>query len=393
MYSRNLIILFIGQSLGMTAAPFMVFLGSIVGSELAPRPEWVTLPLVAMIIGTALSVIPAALFMKSFGRKTGFVFSALMASLAALMAVFSLTDQMFFLFCLASLLLGAHMAFVVQYRFAAAESVAPPQVGRAVALVMVGGIVAAWLGPEVAKTYKDASSLGVYAGSFIGLSVLMALTAFIFIFYQSDSMVGEVILESKRPLIIIIKQPLFIVSSVAASVGFGIMSFIMTATPISMHIIDGHSLDKTALVIQSHITAMYLPSLFVGQLMERFGIRSIMQAGIIAFFVSIAVALMGKEIINYWFALIALGVGWNFLFIGGTTLLTHTYLPEERFGVQAVNDFFVFGFQAVASLASGMLMHAFGWNMIQIISIPLLLLTIVLILLLYDPGKSREFHK
>jgi len=368
----------------MTAAPVMVFLGGIIGTGMAPDPQWATLPIVVMVIGTASSVIPAAFFMKSFGRKAGFIFSALMASFAGLLAVYSLVEQIFFLFCLAAFLVGGHMAFVVQYRFAAAESVNANQVGKAVSMVMLSGVFAAWLGPEVANTFKDASSLGLYTGSFFGLSTLMAITAFVFIFYHEDTVSNDSYDQPIRPMLTIIKQPLFIVASLSAAMGFGVMSFIMTATPISMHIVDGLSLDKTALVIQSHIIAMYLPSLFVGQLMESVGIRNTMLLGVAAMLISISMALTGNALPNYWMALIALGIGWNFLFIGGTTLLTHTYHPHERFNVQAINDFFVFGFQAIASLASGVLMHTFGWNMIQYLSIPFLMIAVLLILILYD---------
>ena len=371
----------------MTAAPIMVFLGGIIGTGMAPDPKWATLPIVLMIVGTASFIIPAVLFMKSYGRKAGFIFSALMATFSGLLAVYSLIEQNFFLFCLAAILVGGHMAFVQQYRFAAAESVNGHHVGKAVSLLMLSGVFAAWLGPEVATSLIQASSLGLYTGSFLGMSVLMALTAFLFIFYHERSVSSESFNQPIRPILTIAKQPLFIVASLSSAMGFGVMSFIMTATPISMHIVDGLSLDKTALVIQSHIMAMYLPSLFVGQLMESFGIRNTMFLGVAAMFICISIALTGNAMPNYWMALIALGIGWNFLFIGGTTLLTHTYHPQERYNVQAANDFFVFGFQAIASLASGVLMHTFGWNMIQYLSIPFLMTTILLIFILYDKNK------
>ena len=390
MLSRNLIVLIMCQAFGMTAAPVMVFLGGIIGTGMAPDPRWATLPIVIMVVGTASFVIPAAMFMKKFGRKAGFILSALMASFAGLLAVYSLVEQNYFLFCLAALLLGGHMTFVVQYRFAAAESVDANHVGKAVSIVMLSGVFAAWLGPQIATSFKDASSLGLYTGSFLGLSSLMALTAFIFLFYQNDTVSNESFDLPIRPISTIIKQPLFIVASLSSAIGFGVMSFIMTATPISMHVVDGISLDDTALVIQSHIVAMYLPSIFVGQLMERFGILNTMLLGVAAMLISISLALFGNALPNYLAALIALGIGWNFLFIGGTTLLTHTYLPHERFNVQATNDFFVFGFQAIASLASGVLMHAFGWSMIQYLSIPFLMITILLMLILYDKKKLLQ---
>lgn len=384
MFSRNIIVLVISQALGMTAAPVMAFLGGIIGTEMASDPRLATLPIVAMIIGTAVFAIPAALLMKKVGRRAGFISSAVMAGGAGLLAAYAIAEDLFYLFCITAFVVGGHMAFVQQYRFAAAESVATNKVGKAVSLVMLGGVFAAWLGPELANEFKDIFPWGTYTGSFIGMSFLMAMTAFSFCFYKNKESHDEFSISISRPLKTIIKQPLFMVASLSAAIGFGIMSFIMTATPISMHVVDGYSLDKTALVIQSHIMAMYLPSLIVGQLMSRISIRNTMLLGIAAMLTCIIFALMGKTLLHYWIALISLGIGWNFLFIGGTTLLTYTYEPEERFGVQAINDFFVFTFQAIASLASGVLMHVFGWNMIQYFSIPLLLVTILLIIFLFD---------
>ncbi len=388
MLSRNLIVLVISQALGMTAAPVMVLLGGIVGSEMASDPQWATVPIVAMVVGTAVFAIPAALLMKKIGRRAGFVLSALMAGGAGILAAYAIVHNLFYLFCLTAFMVGGHMAFVQQYRFAAAESVATGQVGKAVSLVMLGGVFAAWLGPEVANTFKDILAWGTYTGSFLGMSFLMLVTALCLCFYQNQMPCHEPATSTSRPLITIIKQPLFLVASLSAAIGFGVMSFIMTATPISMHLVDGYSLDKTALVIQTHIMAMYLPSLIVGQLMSRINVRNTMLLGAASMLICITMALMGQTLLHYWIALIALGIGWNFLFVGGTTLLTYVYQPQERFGVQAVNDFFVFGFQAIASLASGVLMHAFGWNMIQYFSIPLLLVTIILILFLFD--KKQE---
>lgn len=384
MFSRNIIVLVISQALGMTAAPVMAFLGGIIGTEIAPDPRLATLPIVAMVIGTAAFAIPAALLMKKIGRKAGFMFSAVMAGSAGILAAYAIAEHLFYLFCMTAFVMGWHMAFVQQYRFAAAESVAANKVGKAVSLVMLGGVFAAWFGPEVANKLKDALPWGTYTGSFVGVSFLMTITAVGLCFYQNQEFTPEASIRINRPLTTIIKQPKFIVASLSAAIGFGIMSFIMTATPISMHVVDGYSIDKTALVIQSHIMAMYLPSLIVGQLMSLISIRNTMLLGVAAMLSCILFALMGQTLWHYWIALIALGIGWNFLFIGGTTLLTYTYEAEERFGVQAINDFFVFTFQALATLASGVLMHVFGWNMILYFSIPLLLVTILLIFLLFD---------
>ncbi|MBD3645970.1 MAG: MFS transporter [Pseudomonadales bacterium] len=346
---------------------------------IARTATWVTLPVRWVSVGTACSRVPAAMLMGRFGRKPGFLFAACYACAAALVAAWAISMENFWLFCFATFLVGSHHAFVQQYRFAVAESVPAERVGPSLSILMVAGVAAAWMGPETAKRLHDWLPWGEFAGSFVGLSLFMAGVFVLLCFYPGGR--GETVVheEPERPLSAIVLQPLFMLAVGAAVAGYAVMSFVMTATPVSMHTVDHFSLDDTTWVIQSHIIAMYLPSLFSGFLIARFGPRNIIAAGLVLLAICLAVAFSDRQLMNYWWALVLLGVGWNFLFLGGTTLLTQTHRPSERFKAQAVNDFMIFGLQAIAALSSGLILHSLGWQGIVGLSVPWLLLLLVIL--------------
>ncbi len=373
---RTLTILTIAQAFAQSGTPMVVLLGGIVGTAIAPSPDLVTLPIALMIVGTATTTIPAALFMGRFGRKVGFLFGASYCALGGLLAAGGIHLENFTLFCVGTFLIGSHNAFVQQYRFAAAESVPPDRVGQSLSILMLAGVAAAFMGPETAQQLQDASSYGKYTGSFFGLSGFMVVTFIMICFYQNRKVDVEQVVEAQRPLSRIARQPAFLVAIGAAVVGWCVMSLIMTATPVSMHEVDHFNLEDTAWVIQSHIMAMFLPSLFSGFLVSRFGPLRIIAAGLGLLFVCLFVAWIDQQLIHYWWALVLLGVGWNFMFLGGTTLLTQTYRDSERFKVQALNDFIVFSMQATAALGSGVILVQLGWNGLIALSIPWLLLLI-----------------
>jgi MFS family permease len=378
--NRNVIVLAAAQALGMSAPPMIILLGGLIGAELAPQPSWATLPLAVMVIGAALFSIPAALLMGKIGRRAGFMVGSCGAVLASLTAVYAIADHSFSLFCLSALGLGGNMAFVQQYRFAAAECVSPAHVGRAVSFVLIGGIFAAFLGPELAKNFQDWLPYGMYTGSFGALAGLYGLNILLLSFLQSPPIPARKNPVDNRPLPTLICQPLFLAAVFAGIVSYGVMSFIMTATPVSMHVIDDFSLAETAHVVQSHIVAMFVPSLFTGFLIERFGLTRIMIAGIVSMLICVGIALFNRHFIHYWSALVLLGIGWNFLFVGGTTLLTKSHQLHERFKVQAVNDFVIYGFQAAASLSAGVIIFRAGWEMVNIMVLPWLFFMLVVTL-------------
>lgn len=379
MLNRNIPILSLSQALGMSGPPMMILLGGIIGTDLAPTPALATLPISLMVVGVALFAIPAALFMRKYGRRAGFSGSSLLAAGAALLAALAVAQASFLLFCLAAALLGANMAFVQQYRFAAAESVPPHQAGRAVSLVLVGGIVAGYLGPQIAAWTKDMLPWGAYTGSFIVLASLYLLVALLLLLIQ-DSLPQESDARGReRPLRAIIFQPIYLAALLSGAVAYGVMSFIMTATPLHLHHTHHYSLDQTAWVIQSHVIAMYLPSLFTGFLLDRLGVVRVMAAGAMGMMGCVFLAIAGYDLMHFWGALVLLGLGWNLLFVGSTVLLTYSYHTSERFKAQAANDFTIFGVQAFTSLSSGAVLYFASWEALQLATLPFLLLILAMI--------------
>ncbi len=343
-----------------------------------------------MIIGVACATIPASLLMSRIGRKAGFLIGSGVAILAGLVAAWSIEVEMFLLFCLASFMIGNYAAFMQQFRFAVAESVPPDEVPKCLSFLMLAGIVAAILGPEVGNRFSRTEGLSDYVGSFLGVSVLMTVSFLILLIFFRNQEVDEASEEEPvRPLGEILAQPKLILAITSAVVGYTIMSLIMTATPVSMHEIDSHSLDDTTWVVQSHILAMYVPSLFSGFLIARFGVLRIIQSGFLIMLACVAVGWGEPMLMHYWWSMVLLGVGWNFLFLGGTTLLTQSYRSSEGFAVQAINDFLVFGLQAVGSLGAGGLLAVYGWNGVILFSAPWLLVLLSVYFFAVDHRAAR----
>jgi MFS family permease len=380
MNYRNLVLLSLGQSLGFAGAPLIIFAGGVTGTMLAPSPAWATMPIAAMVVGVALFAVPASLIMKKIGRRLGFMAGSLLAAIASLAAAHAIGIKSFSLFCGATLLVGANLAFVQQYRFAAAESVDAKHLGKAISLVLLGGIVAGFLGPELAKRTKNLLDYGDYTGSFVCLAILYLIVAGALFFLRETRQQDAAAVGRARPLRQIIAQPGYLVAVMGGMVSYGVMSFIMTATPISMHVIDGHSLEVTASVIQSHIIAMYLPALFTGAIIARLGPTRVMMIGLLATIACVTLALTGHQSWFYWSALVLLGIGWNFQFLGATVLLTANYQPAERFKAQAVNDLMIFGTQAIMSLSAGAVMHRANWEILNLLTLPFLVAVLLVML-------------
>lgn len=383
---KNVWILTLGQALMMSASSMVVFVGGIIGAEIAPREEISTLPAACIILGTAISTIPIAITMKSLGRKRTFNLIIIASIAISLFTCFAIYTASFYLFCFCLVLLGFSVTNINQFRFAAMESVSPDKIPIAASTVLIGGIAAAFIGPEIALLSKNILDVD-FSGSFLALSLLYILGLIVIQFYQ-NTVIDDIEANHEKPrsLFQILKQPIFQISVIAAVVGYSVMSFIMTATPVSMHVMDGHSLVHTKWVIQSHIVAMFLPSLFVAHVIRYLGVYKTMLLGIGAFGLCVIIGLSGHALINYWASLILLGIGWNFLFVGGTTLLPKTYRSNERFKVQALNDFMIFGTQAVAALSAGWVVFQLGWETMLLITSPILLIPILTILL----NKNRK---
>lgn len=391
--NKQVWILAIAGALGVSVAPVVVFIGGIVGASLAPHLELATLPVAFMVVGTAISVLPVTRLMQLFGRKKVFQISALMSAMASLLAAYFISEQNFWGFTIAVALLGGGMAVIQQYRFAAMESVATESMANAASFVLLGGLVAAIIGPEIAQQGENLFQTA-FSGSFFLLAFVCLTGGVCLIFYQPVEALQasntEIDASNERPLRVIMQSSVFWVAVLAAAIGYAVMSYIMTATPVSMHVMENHSLEATKWVIQSHIFAMFLPSLFSGRLIARFGPARLMAAGLFLYGVCIIIALSGQQIMHYWGGLVLLGLGWNFLFVSGTVLLPQSYKASERFKVQGFNDFFVFALQALASLSSGAIIYKFGWDSLVLFVLPFLIVQLLVMYSWHTKSKASR---
>ena len=379
MLNKNLVILSLSQIFSFTAAPITVFLSGIIGSQISPIKSLSTLPMSISVVGIAVGAIFATKLMSLIGRKAGFIFASLGNSLVSLLAAYSIMEQNFILFCFANFFLGVGMAFTHQYRFAAAESVEKDKIPKAISIILLGGIISAFIGPGIANYSKDIVSDQLYVGSYISLSILMFIPAILFLFYENILKLKTEIKYSGRSYLELISQPKFLQAMIASAFGYAIMTFLMTATPLSMHVMEKMSLDKTSMVIQFHVASMFLPSLLTGHLIKKIGHSLVMYAGIFLYSITILISFFDQTYMNYMFALIFLGLGWNFLFISGTSLLVLTYKEEEKFKAQGLNDFIVYSIHATGSLSAGILIVLTNWKLMNMMCIPLLMIIILTI--------------
>ena len=377
LMNKNLWLLILSQIFAFTAAPVTVFLSGIIGSQFSPIKSLATLPMALSIVGIAIFAMFASKVMSIIGRRLGFIFASIGSSLASLMAAYSIIIESFILFNLGCFLIGAGVAFSHQYRFAAVETVDKEMAPKAISIILLAGIGSAFIGPNLANISKEFIPQHLYAGSYIALAVL-TLTSIIFLFfYKDDHKRNEVIKKSSRSYFQLISQPRFLQALIASAFAYAVMSFLMTATPISMHVMEKISLAKTGFVIQLHIAAMFLPSLITGNLIKKFGHSKIMYAGVVLFFVTILVSLFEQNFLNYLIALIFLGFGWNFLFISGTSLLVLSYREEEKFKAQGFNDFIVYTVQAIASLSAGIFISLTSWKTMNLVCIIFLVVIVI----------------
>ena len=361
---RDVYLLALCQALLATGNAVVISTSALVGQTLAPD-GLATLPLFLQFVAIMSTTLPASLLMRQIGRRAGFSLGAGFALVAGLVGSAAILAGSFILFCVASLAYGVFMAFGLYYRFAAADAASASFRPRAISYVLAGGIVAAIAGPELAKATDDLFGPALFAGSYAAIAVLGALTLLALLFLRiplpsQDERTGE-----GRPIREIMRQPAFIVALAAAALAQGAMVLVMTATPLAMAFC-GHDFDQTAFVIQWHVLGMFGPSFFTGHLIGRFGILNVMAMGALLILICLGIALSGIEVAQFWAALLLLGVGWNFMFVGATTLLTTTYEPPEKAKIQAVNDLIIFAIAALASLSSGLLHHLIGWQAVNL---------------------------
>jgi MFS family permease len=380
--NKNLFLLTVSQVFGFTAATITVFLSGIIGSQITSIKSLSTLPTALSVVGTAICTIFAAKIMSKIGRRLGFIFAAFGSSASSLLAAFAIYQKNFILFCISCLIIGMGLAFIHQYRFAAAESVEKEKAPKAISILMLAGIAAAFLGITSANYTKNLIPDHLYVGSYLLLAAFSFMPAILLFFYKNNETKMDLNnkYSSGRRLFEIIFQPRFLQAVIAAAFAYAIMSFLMTASPISMHVMEKMSLEKTGLVLQFHVAAMFLPSLITGNLIKKFGHSNIMYMGVLFLVVTIILSLFEQTYKNYMLALIFLGLGWNFLFISGTSLVVLTYKEEEKFRAQGINDLIVFSIMALASLSAGLLLSLTSWKTMNLICIPFLILIIASIL-------------
>ena len=380
--NRNLSLLISSQVFGFTAANVTVFLSGIIGSQLSTIKSLATFPPSIYVVGIAISTIFAAKVMSIIGRRLGFVLASIGSSLACLLAAYSIFINSFIIFSFSCFLLGTGMAFIHQYRFAAAETVEKDKAPKAVSMLLLAGIVSAFIGITLANKTKDLISDNVYVGSYIALACLTIMPAIFLSFYKNSKITNKnnSTYSNVRTYKEFVSDPKFLQAMVAATFGYVVMAFLMTATPISMHYVHKLSVEKVGLVIQFHVLGMFLPSLFTGNLIKRFGFSNIMYMGFFFYALTISLSLFEPTFINYFTSLIFLGIGWNFLYISGTSLLVTTYNEQEKFKAQGFNDLIVFSATAIGSLSAGILISLLSWKIVNFMCIPFLIIILFVIL-------------
>src|SRR5574340_824645 len=366
----NLLILALSQALMLSAIVLSMTLAAILGSMLAPDKGLATLPVAAMVIGTAIASLPAAMLMRRVGRRPGFLLGALLGIGGSLLCGLALHQGSFAAFVVGHVLLGSYQGFANYYRFAAVEAAGPAQAGRAISLVVAGGVVAAFLGPQLAQWGRDWIAGELFVGAYLAQGAL-SLVALLLLSRLQLPRASTAHGGPARSLREILAQPVLRAAILGAAIGYAVMIMVMTATPLA---ILGCGLPGTSVtpVIQWHVVGMFAPSFFTGSLIKRYGAPRIMQAGFMLLLGQVLLALSGVEFLHFLSALVLLGGGWNFAFIGGTTLLAQTYRPAEQLKVQAVNEFAVFGLVALATLSAGWLYDRFGWAALNVAVAPLL---------------------
>ena len=377
---RNMGLLVAAQSLGGASPPIIISLGGLVGQQLSSDPTASTLPVSIYQLGLALSTLPAAWIMNRMGRRAAYVLGALLGVLSGLIAAQGIAHSSFSTFCIGTALAGFYAACVQSYRFAATDLVPSNEQAKAISRVMIGGLIAAIIGPQVVIWTRDTLPGAPFAGSFYSQAALALLALPLLMGLRLPPPQAKAVMGEARPLGQIARTPQFIVACAAGVVSYGLMAFLMTAAPMAM-VGCGHSVGEAAMGIQWHVLAMFVPSFFTGKLITRYGKRPITALGLLMIGAAGLLALMGLDIFHFWGSLILLGVGWNFGFIGATALLTESYRPAERAKVQAFNDFLVFGTVALASFGSGHLLHTVGWNGINIGMLPLVAIILALLML------------
>ena len=367
---RDIFLLSCCQALLLVNAAGLITMNGLVGYSLTDQKALATLGVTTYVLGSAASTLPFSLWMAKVGRRTGFMTGAMINIVGCIIGASALSLHSFALYCVATAIIGIYNAIGLQYRFAAAEVAAPTDKAKAISLVLAGGIVGGVIGPESTRLSHD-----WFATPFLGSFALLAIYAVVALAVQARVRVPKPVqehhAEEGRSSSAIMRQPVFIVAALSGGLGYGLMNLLMTATPIAMQICS-HPFAATAFVIEWHVVGMFAPGFFTGSLIKRFGVLNVILAGLVLMAAAALIALAGISVMHFVVALVLVGVGWNFMYTGGTTLLTEAYRPVEKARTQGINDFIVFAMMAISSVTSGALVSTSGWEAMNAAVLPLL---------------------
>ena len=377
MFNKNFIVICISSTIAAFPPMAVVLLGGIITSQIMMKDSLATVPMTLMIIGIAIGAPIASRFMSIWGRQKGFLFSSLLSCLALTLCSIAIFLENFYVFALGNFLIGSSQAFIHQYRSAASESVTKEFIPRSISIILLLGIVSALLSSNFAEYFKDFFPNNLFLGSYIFLSFTAIIPFFVLLFYEETKTSN---IQSKfqiETIFKLLKNIKIIQSIVSAGLGYFTMAIIMTATPLHMHLVNKFTLFETSIVIQLHVIGMFLPSLFSGDLIKRFGNTNIIYAGVIILLLSILTNTFFDFYYSYMLGLILLGIGWNFLFVSGSSLLVVSYEEKDKFTAQGLNDFIVFSTQGIGSLSAGFLLYFSNWTVINLLCVPLLIIVLV----------------
>jgi MFS family permease len=391
MLRKNLLLLATCQGLMLSSTSLTMATSALVGASLAPDAAMITLPLGLTYLSMMLTMIPGSLLMKRYGRRTGFTLGGIAGTLGGVVSAVGIYEDSFALFCLGSGLFGVANGFAQFYRFAATEVAEPAYKSRAISWVLAGGLVAAFVGPNVARATRELIPDAVFSASYACIAIFCLCVVVVQVFLRVPRPSLEEKSGRRRPLTFVLTRPIFIVAALCAMIAYGTMNLLMTATPLAM---DTRNLPfgDTALVIQWHIVGMFAPSFFTGHLIHRYGVLKVMFVGALLLLGCALISLLGQSYNHFFIALILLGVGWNFLFVGGTTLLTEVYLPAEKGAVQGINDFLVFSATAFTALTSGYFHFVLGWEKLNLYAIPVVCFAALIIIVVGIHTRSYKIQ-
>lgn len=387
---RDVALLALCNALAMTGNSVVIAIVAIVGTSLAPSKFLATAPLTLQMVGTMAAVFPASMLMKRHGRRAGFVVGIMIGIAGSLLAATGVFVGDFVVYCFGATIYGVFMGFVQFYRFAAADAAPPAIRGKAISFVVAGGVAAGLFGPELAIWSRYWFDAALYAGCHLAITALQMSALVLLAFIRIPPPSEEERSGGGLKLAAVARQPVFIVAAMSGMIGYASMSLIMASTPLAI-LADGHPFEDAAWVIQWHLLGMFAPSFLTGHLIDRFGVLNVIAAGAVLASVCVALNLSGSDLtINFWAPLMLLGISWNFMFVGGSTLLTYAYAPAEKAKVQAANDSLVFSSVALATLFSGATYHLLGWQALNLAVTPLLSLVLVANIWLRRRGLPAE---